>query len=137
MMEVGRNYLSWLSGAVVGLFLAVGMLSDVFACPLISAEKLKNLLKEDKCAFIIDVRHPFEFSKGHIENANLIPLDIFDYIYLSGLKNRTIVVYSEEGKRSEVACKKLQEMGISKIYNLVGGINAWKSLGFPIIHGYR
>ncbi len=123
--------------SLVMLFLVLGIMYQTFSCPQISAEKLRELIKSDSCVFIIDVRHPMEFSKGHIENANLIPLDIFDYIYLSGLRNRTIIVYSEKGKRSEVACKKLKDMGILQIFNLKGGIEGWILKGFPVIRGYK
>jgi len=122
----------------IGLFIYLFfMLNKAHSCPQISAAKLRELLKTNNCIFIIDVRHPMEFSLGHIDKANLIPLDLFDSIYLSGLRDRMIVVYSERGRRSKIACKKLQYMGIPEVYNLKGGLKAWIMEGFPIVHGYK
>jgi len=126
-----------LTTLVFSILFIMGLTKGGEACPSIKAEKLKELMKSEDCLFIIDVRHPMEFLKGHIEKANLIPLGVFDYIYLSGLKNRTVVVYSEKGRRARVACQKLHDMGIMQTYNLEGGIEAWKSLGLPVIHGYK
>jgi rhodanese-related sulfurtransferase len=117
-------------------FLFLG-LNTAYSCPPISPVKLKELLTKDKCIFIIDVRHPIEFSQGHIERANLIPLDVFDYIYLAGLKDKMVVVYSERGRRGQIACRKLQYMGIIEVYNLDGGLRAWQMEGLPVVHGYK
>jgi len=133
----GEKAFYLLAGFVFSVMLTLGISKGSEACPGIKSEKLKELMKNEKCLFIIDVRHPMEFLKGHIEKANLIPLGVFDYIYLAGLKNRTVVVYSNKGRRAEVACQKLHDMGIMQTFNLEGGIEAWKSLGLPVIHGYK
>jgi rhodanese-related sulfurtransferase len=135
-MKKIKNKMRFIRTFIVFLSM-MGLYSNVLSCPQVSPEKLRELIKSDSCVFIIDVRHPMEFSKKHIKNANLIPLDIFGYIYLSGLKNRTVVVYSERGKRGEVACKKLHEMGILQTFNLEGGIDSWIKKGFPVIRGYK
>jgi PGF-CTERM protein len=82
---------------------------------------------------LLDVRTEEEFDSAHIEGALLIPL--------SELSNRTeelnkstkIVVYSENGSNSTTACEILIEKGFERVYNVLGGINAWNESGYPLV----
>lgn len=92
----------------------------------ISAEEVKEMMKEDKDYVILDVRTLNEYNEGHIEGAVLLP----DYeirnqaeIVLDNKEN-VILVYCRSGKRSEAAAKELIEMGYTHVYDL-GGIMDW------------
>jgi len=43
-----------------------------------------------------------------------------------------LLIYSEDGKRGENFCKKLVGHVYGKIYNLEGGIEAWKAAGYGL-----
>jgi len=103
----------------------------------IDAKTFAKLMKE-KDVIILDVRTPKEFAEeGHIKGANLIPVQLFRYIYLEGLREKKVLVYCRSGNRSVIASKALENMGIKNVYNLKGGILEWKKAGLPIEKGFK
>lgn len=97
----------------------------------ITPKELKEALdkKEDKIA-IIDVRTPEEFRDGSIVGAENYPLD--DLMEkLEELGNyQKIYVFCRSGGRSKAACSLLEANKLN-VYNLVGGLTAWKEEGLP------
>lgn len=84
---------------------------------------------------LLDVRTPEEVQAGTLVEATHI--DIFRDDFLSAVeqqlnKDQPVAVYCKMGGRSARAAKMLQEAGYSKIYNMKGGITAWKAGGWPI-----
>ncbi|SNZ06363.1 Rhodanese-related sulfurtransferase [Persephonella hydrogeniphila] len=119
---------------VVFLVLFTG---KVLAYTDVSAEEFKRLMK-DKNVVILDVRTPQEYDKdGHIKGANLIPVQVFRYIYLPGLRDKKVLVYCRSGNRSVTASRILEQMGVKNVYNLKGGILEWKSKNFPVEYGWK
>jgi len=47
-------------------------------------------------------------------------------------KDAMIVLYCRSGSMSRTASEALLEMGYTNIYNLVGGINGWKQMGYKV-----
>jgi phage shock protein E len=84
---------------------------------------------------VIDVRTPGEFAAGHLENAVNIDVESSDFAgQISTLdKGVTYAVYCRSGNRSKTATAQMADAGISTIYELDGGINAWASAGYPIV----
>ena len=87
---------------------------------------------------ILDVRTQREYDEGHLENALLIPLaelesridEILPY------KDTQIIVYCKVGGRSAQASSILDSNNFTKVFNVQGGITAWESAGYPIIHEF-
>lgn len=105
-----------------------------FAYENIDAKKFAKLMQE-KDVVILDVRTPAEFMEGHIKGANLVPIQLFKYLYLGGkgIKNKKVLVYCRSGNRSVTASKALEEWGAKKVYNLKSGILEWKAAGLPLV----
>jgi parallel beta-helix repeat protein len=82
---------------------------------------------------ILDVRTKAEYDSGHIYGATLIPVtDLQTRIdELASHKNDEIIVYCLGGTRSAQASSILDSNGFTKVYNMLGGITAWKSAGYP------
>ena len=119
------------------LLIGILIFSKVFAYTDLSAEDFKKMMG-NKDVVIIDVRTPEEYEKdGHIKGANLIPVQIFRYIYLPGLRNKKVLVYCRSGNRSVTASRMLEQMGIKNVYNLKGGIIEWKSKKLPVEFGWK
>ncbi len=118
--------------AILG-FLAVSITS--FAYENVDAKKFKDILEKEKDIVLLDVRTPEEFKEGHIEGANLVPLQLFRYIYLGGkgIKNKVVLVYCRSGRRSAMASEILDKWGVKKVYNLQGGILEWKNKGYKLV----
>jgi len=82
---------------------------------------------------IIDVRTPEEFASEHIENA--LNIDYYSETFRDELnkldKNKTYLVYCRSGGRSGNASTIMKKLNFREAYNMLGGINVWKSEGLP------
>lgn len=82
---------------------------------------------------ILDVRTPGEVEDAHIPSA--INIDYYGDNFETNVsvldKTSEIYVYCRSGKRSAAAAAILKNQGYTHVYNLLGGINAWKSEGLP------
>ncbi len=91
-----------------------------------------TLIKEQKDAVLIDVRTPKELYSGMIKGA--VNIDIagpdFDKKINELDKEKHYLVYCRSSKRSKAACNRMAKKGFAKLYNLQGGMLAWKKEGF-------
>lgn len=100
----------------------------------VTASEAEQILKNTN-PIILDVRTPAEYRQGHIEGAQLLPVQVFQRYMdkLSSYKNHDVFIYCATGNRSTVASRLLIENGFNKIYNLRYGISDWSKKGFPIV----
>jgi rhodanese-related sulfurtransferase len=82
---------------------------------------------------ILDVRTQPEYDSGHIYGAMLIPVgDLLTRIgELASHMNDPILVYCGSGTRSKTASSTLDSNNFTKVYNMLGGLTAWKTAGYP------
>lgn len=101
----------------------------------ISSEELHKLIDHEQ-AIVIDVREPAEYKAEHIEGAYNMPLShlsLHEVMQMRSLKKK-LVFHCTLGRRSMTACQKLLMEGAKfNVYNLIGGVNAWRDGGFPTI----
>lgn len=80
---------------------------------------------------LVDVRTPEEFAAGHLEGA--VNYNFYDDDFQQKIarldKNRPVLVYCAVGGRSGSAAGQLAGMGFTKVFDLSGGIKAWKAQG--------
>lgn len=90
-------------------------------------------LVETGGAVVLDVREPREFEAGHVPDSLFIPLgQIVERAgELDAHRGRPIVVICHGGKRSATACERLAKLGFTDLYNIAGGILAWRKAGLP------
>lgn len=84
---------------------------------------------------LVDVRTPKEFKAGHIKRATLINFfdESFKEVSTKKLnKNQPVYLYCRSGGRSAKAAKMYTNAGFKKVYNLLGGFNAWSASGQEI-----
>ena len=100
----------------------------------ISPQEATMLLKQRKEIVVLDVRTPEELREGKIENSTLVPIwSVFrNQLYLP--KNTPIILVCAVGGRSYAAGRMLTQFGYEEVYNLSGGISAWKKAGLPLIY---
>ncbi len=98
----------------------------------ISAEEAKRMIEAGGVR-LIDVREPNEYARDHLANATLIPLGTLMQ-RPDALTEDNIIFYCEMGQRSAVACEFAASLGLEKVYNLEGGMQAWRQLGYPVEH---
>lgn len=98
---------------------------------LLDANTFEKMLKTDKTIQLIDVRTPGEFAEGHIEGTVNYDFYAADFAQKIGKldKNRPVMVYCAAGGRSASAAGQFKKLGFAKVYDLDGGMGAWKKAG--------
>ena len=84
---------------------------------------------------ILDVRTPGEFESGHIKGALQADWNNeAEYTRRIAFVDKTkpVYVYCLAGGRSAAAAKQMRASGFKNVYELTGGINAWKAEGKPL-----
>lgn len=122
-------------------WLAGGMLAwrvtgrDLVSLPQWSVHELRHALERSPETVLLDVRQPQEWRGGHIEGAWHIPgAELPDRAAeLPG--DRAIAVTCSSGYRSSVAASLLAGRGHPRVFNVLGGMTAWKRVGFPMTTG--
>ena len=100
----------------------------------VNAEKFHQLIEKGD-GIIIDVRTTQEFSSGHIIDATNIDYYSKDFVDKLNFvrKDVPIYVYCRSGGRSSSAANKMEKLGFTKVYNMLGGIGSWKSVEYEIV----
>lgn len=100
----------------------------------ISVADAKAKIDSGAPLFILDVREPDEFGKGHIPKAINIPRGLLEFKVASSIpdKNAHIIAYCKTGGRSCLACSTLQELGYKHVESIAGGWQAWLKAGYPV-----
>ena len=89
---------------------------------------------DSKHIILIDAREKEEFRVSHITGARNIPHDKDPLKHLTDIKpDSPIVVYCSVGYRSSILAGKLQDIGLTEVYNLEGSIFKWASEGRPLV----
>ncbi len=85
-------------------------------------------------AVLIDVREPDEFRGEHIASALSLPLSEVGNLtrLLSVPAGRKVIFQCLKGGRGQQACERLSR-GEHSVFNLEGGISAWKAQGLPVV----
>lgn len=93
----------------------------------ITIEELKERMDKGESLHIIDVREQHEYDEFNI-GAKLIPLGTLPDAAagMDELKNEEIILHCRSGARSGNAKLYLQELGFTKVRNLLGGMLAWR-----------
>jgi len=107
---------------------------DIARVPQISVEELKDLIERGSEVQVLDVRRTAEYESGHAPAALTAPLSSLRE-NLSSLKldpARRTAVLCAGGYRSSVATSLLEQAGFEKLFNVIGGTNAWINAGFPV-----
>jgi rhodanese-related sulfurtransferase len=87
----------------------------------------------DGGAVLIDVRERKEWDRARIAGAELKPLSQANSWYQDLPQDRDIVFYCRSGNRSgQIVQALVQQVGMSNVYNMTGGIIAWADGGLPV-----
>ena len=84
---------------------------------------------------IIDVRDPWEYERDHIPGARLVPLAQLGARLEEIDPERPLLMVCEVGERSRLAAEFLHEAGFPAVYNLKGGMIAWRNYRLPVEAG--
>lgn len=100
----------------------------------VSAQTGKMLLENKKNMVLLDVRTPQEVRRfGTIKGGKLVPFRVIMQNTLDISTDTPILIFCAVGGRSYFAGQVLARNGYKEVYNLKGGIDAWKKAGYPVI----
>ncbi|HEV8502782.1 MAG TPA: rhodanese-like domain-containing protein [Casimicrobiaceae bacterium] len=119
------------SGAMLAWPLVGGRLSKMKPISTLGVTRLIN----SGNPVLLDLRETSEFEGGSLPNALHIPLSqLKDRAgELGKLTGRPLVAFCDRGQKSRGAMATLSKLGFNEIYNLAGGIRAWKDAGLPVV----
>ena len=116
--------------------------NSVTSVPQIDVQTLHHRLSTNGMQ-VLDVRADEEWSEGHIENAHFMPYTQLvpqltspaqiDQLQLT--HDQSIAVTCATGKRSSTAISIMLRHGYKNLYNVIGGMDAWKKADFPMLDG--
>jgi len=83
---------------------------------------------------ILDVRTPNEYYPEHLKNA--VNLNFYNSDFAETLdtliKSKKYLIHCHSGSRSGRAFNKMKELKFKEVYNMKGGISAWKNASYPV-----
>ena len=97
----------------------------------ITATEAKQLI--DGGALLIDIREPNEYADENIPGARNEPLSQIGRSPIEGAP--AIVFHCKSGARTRMNAHALADCTDAEVYILDGGIEAWKSAGYPVRRG--
>lgn len=94
----------------------------------LDAEQARRFLAEqpEGSYTLLDVRQPWEYEEGHLPGAVLIPLGELPGRTAELDAAKPLLAYCAVGGRSRVAVQLLSGLGFQEVYNLAGGIKAYR-----------
>lgn len=96
-------------------------------------EQFNEKYKNTPNAVLLDVRTESEVSEGALPDAqNIVYDDSFGEKAEALSKNVPVFVYCASGKRSAKAAEILREKGFKEVYQLEGGLKAWRAAKMPL-----
>lgn len=105
------------------------MLTQVANYQDIDPYELMRRVDEDGAA-VIDVREPWEYERGHVPGAILMPLNEVPE-RIDEIPDGAVLVCAS-GNRSGYACAWLAERGKESLANLAGGTQGWMLHGLDL-----
>lgn len=86
-------------------------------------------------AFVLDVRTPEEWNDFHVDGSTLIPLNELAARVKEVPRDQEILVVCRSGNRSQEGRDILKAAGFTNVTSMAGGLNQWRSAGYPTISG--
>lgn len=101
----------------------------------VTVEELKSKIDNKEDFQLIDVREQFEYDMSNLGGEN-IPLAgvLIEADKIS--KTKPVIIQCRSGARSAAAVMQLEQLGYTNLYNLKGGILAWKAEYEPDMQVY-
>jgi rhodanese-related sulfurtransferase len=97
----------------------------------ITVAELQAMMQQSR-VHLVDVRTDAEVARGKIPQGEPLPLHLLPLRLSEMDKSATNIFYCQMGGRSAQAAAFAAAQGFIDIYNLEGGIAAWKQAGLPI-----
>ena len=84
---------------------------------------------------VIDARTAREYAEGHIRGAVFVYPDDVAMLTPVLRADRPLAVICAAGWRSSMVTSWLERAGLEEVYNVIGGMEEWRTAGYPIEKG--
>jgi hydroxyacylglutathione hydrolase len=101
------------------------------AFDLLTVHELKAWLDAGEELTILDVRSLAEWEDGRIESAQHIYLGYLEQRIAEVPRDLPVVSVCGIGLRASIGASILQKHGFERVYNLIGGMSAWRQSDYP------
>ncbi|MDG4475557.1 rhodanese-like domain-containing protein [Thiovibrio frasassiensis] len=98
----------------------------------LSPPEAKALIESRKDLVLVDVRSPQELNEGSIAGSQLMPFGELAQGRMTLPTGQPLLLICAVGGRSYAVGQYFSGKGYGEIYNLGGGISAWKGAGLPL-----
>jgi rhodanese-related sulfurtransferase len=98
----------------------------------LSPQEAKALIETRKDLVLVDVRSPQELYEGSIPGSQLVPFNELAQGRMTLPTGKPLLLICAVGGRSYAVGQYFSGKGYGEIYNLSGGISAWKAAGLPL-----
>ncbi len=137
LLEYASNHPLLTGAAVLAAVIVLGyeLRQRANASATVSSGGAVRLMNDG--ATLLDVRAANQFKDGHIAGARSVPADqIADGAKsLDKLQDRIVIVCCDNGTTSAAAARTLLRLGFKSVYNLRGGLAAWRQDNLPLVKG--
>jgi len=99
---------------------------------LLAVQELKKWLDQENSLFLLDVREENDWKQGHIPGSVNIFSGYLEKRIKELPKDRPIVAICKVGNRASLGASILRQARFKEVYNVLGGIIAWKNAGYDI-----
>jgi hydroxyacylglutathione hydrolase len=136
-METARKYLLRLGFDNIEGYLCTGIKSwrnigkRIGHFGTMSVMELEEKINDNKIG-LLDVRSKEEYNEGHLKDAINIYIGELKGCLQTLDKKKPIAVMCSIGDRAGIGASILDAAGFSEVYNVLGGITAWKNLKLPL-----
>lgn len=98
----------------------------------INSREAQSLIDQKKDLLLVDLREAGELKEGYIAGSVLIPMSQLAKGTSSLPADRPLLLICAVGGRSFGVGRYFSAKGYPEIYNLKGGVSAWKKAGLPL-----
>ena len=103
----------------------------------IDEQGIVELQKSGESIVFIDIREPFEYRQGYIEDALMIPMNEIPNVYANLPKDACKIIYCAAGIRSFDVCVYLRSNGVENVLSMEGGVGTWAKHSYTYPHESR
>jgi hydroxyacylglutathione hydrolase len=95
--------------------------------------QVKGWIESGKEIALVDVRNMHEVRSGVIANSKIIHIGSIESRLNDIPRDKPIIIYCSSGYRGGMGAGLLLKNGYTDVWNMLGGSNAWKALGYPMV----
>jgi hydroxyacylglutathione hydrolase len=106
---------------------------DVEFMGLLLPDALAGMLSADGVT-VLDVRNDAEWAEGHIKEATHVFAGELERRIGEVPRGKPVACVCSTGLRASLAASILKRAGFPDVYNVLGGITAWKAKDYPLVY---